>query len=659
MTKGDYIGQKSDQWTTLDAGAELGDAQIDSLPFLLNKKGVYVKDYSNILLKFDTVYSGKQVEISMDVLREKGAGFVMYLGSDTAGGFDFDSSNAILEFDTTGNVANNNADGDLVLEYAEIELPDTHWVNVKFMGNMVSGKWDIYVDSILKGKLVRYPTAIGGISFWAGGNPQGSRWGYNRFYIDSIGIKITEPTLDSTDLLLVEAPAPLGLKGTMRPVNVKVKNIGFDTIKSFNIDVVYGTQTINNTITGVMLATGDEYELTLPNQVQLDASGFFTVKIVDVNGNGADKNTDNDEINSFTSPIKPAPGKKVLCEAAVGTWSGNSPSTQVYLDSMETVYMDHWVAVNIHLNNGAVLDPMSVGLYGTGLASVPVNAGAVHLDRTTIQSSPNPESEFMDLIQGSANAAIVNGAQFNEDSTRLSVSLSATFVNNIVGEWAMACALVEDSVTGSGNGWNQVNNLAGGTEGGSFAVYEQLPDPIPANLMVYRNVARNILPNYQGDKQCFPATINNGDKVVINYEFTLDSDWDLENLHIVGILVDSVKRVDNVSKSTVSQAVANGYETGCVSETTDDNTIFAPDQKVMVYPNPAGDFALVSVNSAQGQNLSIVIMAATGKIVAAKDYGQVNGAVKLPVNTSDFTSGLYIVQITMDSTSTNVRLVVE
>jgi hypothetical protein len=48
-----------------------------------------------------------------------------------------------------------------------------------------------------------------------------------------------------------------------------------------------------------------------------------------------------------------------------------------------------------------------------------------------------------------------------------------------------------------------------------------------------------------------------------------------------------------------------------------------------------------------------------GKTIAARDYGMMSGASTIQVNTSNFTAGVYVVELTIDNSIVKRRLVVE
>ena len=112
------------------------------------------------------------------------------------------------------------------------------------------------------------------------------------------------------------------------------------------------------------------------------------------------------------------------------------------------------------------------------------------------------------------------------------------------------------------------------------------PSNVPDYLMVYRHVARAISPSFLGD-----ALSNNsystGDVETVCFEFDIDPNWDLDKIHIVGMLFDAQGKTDNASSSSIADAVTEGYSNNC-SGASETIYLSGPD-KLIVYPNPASN----------------------------------------------------------------------
>jgi hypothetical protein len=166
-------------------------------------------------------------------------------------------------------------------------------------------------------------------------------------------------------------------------------------------------------------------------------------------------------------------------------------------------------------------------------------------------------------------------ADANAIGNVIDVQITTTVTSAINGDWKFACVLVEDSVTGTGGTWYQANKYGdlsislidvNGTDWGT------LPGWVPATQMIYRHVGREILPSFEGG--LLPnGSYNVGAVFTQDFQFTTDPTWDLNSMHVVGMLLNPNGMVDNAVSIPVNIL------------TFLDNV--TSDVKLNIYPNPA------------------------------------------------------------------------
>ena len=209
----------------------------------------------------------------------------------------------------------------------------------------------------------------------------------------------------------------------------------------------------------------------------------------------------------------------------------------------------------------------------------------------------------------------------------------------------LAVVLTEDGVTGSDSGYAQANAYAGGSNG-SMGGYEKLPSPVPASQMVYDHVARAIEPAFAGDRNSFPAVVNNGDPHSKTYTFTLPTDWDEQKIHIIGLMMDPTGRIDNASKGIIDD----------LASVTDLEQTF---KGFGVYPNPATTYAIVEMELEATSDVQLRLVDMSGKEIAARNYGAVETSSTIQLNTADLNAGVYLVELTVNGQRMTKRLVIE
>jgi hypothetical protein len=317
---------------------------------------------------------------------------------------------------------------------------------------------------------------------------------------------------------------------------------------------------------------------------------------------------------------------------------------------MELKYPGHWAGIAVHN-----ADPMTVTEYDAALTVSGYPSALV--DRGTEMDPSEMEVAFLDNIVIAPSAFITNGANWDAITRVLDVSVSANFQTAADNNFKLAIVLSEDEVTGTGSAYGQSNAYAGGASG-VMGGYELLSNPVPASQMVYNHVARAIAPSFGGTNIAFPATINSGETYTINASFTLPSTWDETQMHIVSMLVNQSGTVNNAGKATLTEAIANGFVSGTSIATSivDQNQI---DANLAVYPNPANEYTSIKVQLKNEQNVTLKLIDMNGRTVASRNYGQMNGASEIQLNTSNFEAGLYLIQLTLDNTIVSRRLIIE
>jgi hypothetical protein len=265
--------------------------------------------------------------------------------------------------------------------------------------------------------------------------------------------------------------------------------------------------------------------------------------------------------------------------------------------------------------------------------------------------------DFFTRLQTAPKAIIENGATWDATTRTLNVSVTCDFQAAANNNYKLACVLTEDDVTGTTSAYSQSNAYAGGANG-AMGGYESLGNPVPAAQMVYNHVARVIAPSFTGLATAFPATVNSGDVLTNNFSFVLPATWDETKIHIIGLLFEPSGRIDNAGKATITEAVANGYVNGNGAG-VEDLTLNGPDQLMTVYPNPAGAYTTVAIQLTQESAVALRVVDMSGKTVAFKNYGSMNGASTIDMNTSMLDAGVYMIELTVNNQTMVQRLIIE
>ncbi|MES2557913.1 MAG: T9SS type A sorting domain-containing protein [Bacteroidota bacterium] len=580
--------------------------------------------------------------------------FNIFVETGKAGYFNFQRNATIGQvwamdcfFNDNGTLTINNQSG---LNFSGAYTQNT-WFNFRIDINFNTNHWEVFIDDVSIGSFSNSENQIASIDIFPTDQTAPYSCGY---FIDDFSYTITPYTLPNLNAAVTLVSFDQGeIAGAEVTPKVRVRNLGTTTINSFDLDVVYNGITISQPVTGLNLASLAETTITMTGtQLLIAGQNDMVATVSNVNGNVTDGDAGDDEGSISIDPIVPATGKMVVGEEATGTWCQWCPRGAVFMDMMETKYPSHWAGIAVHN-----ADPMVVTDYDAAIGPLIAGYPSSLVDRGADADPSVMENEFLTRILVAPTAFIINGAIWDAPTRALHVSVSANFQAAATNGYKLAIVLTEDDVTGTGSGWSQSNAYAGGGSG-VMGGYESLGNPVPAAQMVYDHVARAIEPSFGGYANSFPATVNAGETHTINGSFSIPSTWDENEIHIIGLLIAPNGRIDNAGKASITEAVDNGFVSGPdFTVSIDENNQL--DATLQVYPNPAHEMATVTVNLNKESIVNLRVLDLSGKEMAARNYGSMNGAATINMNTSQFVAGVYIVELTLDNEVFQRRLIVE
>jgi hypothetical protein len=137
--------------------------------------------------------------------------------------------------------------------------------------------------------------------------------GQSHFYVDDVAFDYEPFDPLDLDLSINGLDVRLfGITGQTQAVSGSVRNVGSNTINSFDITFSDGTTNMTESYTGLNLATFEEYDFDHPAMHTFAAGvNAITATISNING-GSDDNDDNNSTSIDVEGITPHPDKKVL-----------------------------------------------------------------------------------------------------------------------------------------------------------------------------------------------------------------------------------------------------------------------------------------------------------------------------------------------------------
>ncbi|MBR9830776.1 Omp28-related outer membrane protein [bacterium] len=229
------------------------------------------------------------------------------------------------------------------------------------------------------------------------------------------------------------------------------------------------------------------------------------------------------------------------------------------------------------------------------------------------------------------------------------VDVNVNFVDYPVNPQNLRVTLfvVEDSVTGTGSGYNQVNYY------NSIAGHPYYGKGNPIVGFVHKHVVRSVPTGTWGDATYFTSNPTLNSIHSNSYSVSIDPNWKMKDISFVafvnyynpngGLDEYEILNVEEVKLSSLVGAKEN----------------IASKVDFSVYPNPARDIANVTLNLKESANVEVAILDMTGKQVSFINFGSVNvGTQILELNTSDLSDGLYFVNLKIGDEMKSTKIAV-
>jgi hypothetical protein len=634
---GSYLTQSSTTWKTwsgTSGGAD--DIRISNAKSHSGSNSLYfnagaANGTTDIILPFGGEYNTGTLNMSLWMFVETGKkAYFNYQEQSTLGkGWSVD-----FNFDSIGkfNLVNTTSGTLLTGSYTQ-----NKWVKVEMNVNLNTNTWNFLVDGILMGSFQNSYRKISAMDIYAIAN--------SSVYIDDVSYTYTPlaPATVNGTVTFIGVSAKFAGQTTIP--TVEIRNLGSQVITSAKVNLTYNTILQSKTLTGLNLAPLATITVSMNNGISLlPGSSIVTAEIETVNGAADNIPSDNIKTISLNAPV-PAPGKMVIAEEATGTWCQWCPRGAVWLKNMDAMYDGLIIGIAVHNN-----DPMTFVPYDKGMGSKVTGYPSMLVDRGAAMDPSAMEADFLTRIMVAPKESIRAGAKYNAGTRTLDVSLTTKFNSSVSGNYKIAFVLVEDSVTGTTSKFAQSNAYSGGGNG-VMGGFEALPNPVPANKMVYDHVGRVISPSFNGLSNAFKPSINAGDSFTHNFSILIDPSWSTSRMHLVGMVIDPSGMIDNGSTCTFAKAIQNGYITG--TAVTGITSLAGKIEKLGVYPNPSN--ANFTVNIPESVNAGTMkIYNMQGQMVKAVD---INGKHNVDIDGSIWPAGIYNGVIENDGIIFNMKMI--
>ena len=620
---GDNIHEVNPQiyqlWPGATVGHQISDVQAASPNNSIYLEGVGAGGPGDVIMSFRDKYDSGTASLSFNMYVEPGAGAYYNVQAEIVAGTTWASQvffyeNGTVEFQDSDNVA-----------VASALYNQGEWFEVRYDVNLTENVWELSLDGRC---LASFPNVSNSFASFNLYPIAGSS-----FWLDDMRFEHSPEAEEVTrDVSLVNGEEPLvGLEGnTFTNVAALFNNLG-ETITSAVIDVEYNGANQEITLDNINVAEGESLQLNAAPITITTGLSELAVTLRSVNGVEGDDIGCNNKLFRAVNAVSPTPRKGVLFEDATGSWCPNCPRASYSMEVMEERYGDLFVGVAVH--NG---DPMVVTEYDAGMSTIISGYPNVSMNRNDVFVPGNALSQFevpfLEIIDDPIRSAFEIGAELDEATSILDVSVKVEALASLSSFDKLVFAIVEDHVSKDSVGYEQTNINAGTTI--EYGGLNLLPSVIPAADMVYDDVARALLTPFGGAS--LEENIIPGNSKVVNFKYTLNDNWNKDNLLLTAFVIDITNRVDNAIEVPLDEALANGLSS------VNDAVL---QSSFEIFPNPAADLMNVKLEAREQGDVTLQLFNMFGQLVQTEKLDSYIGKQNWLVNISSLEDGMYTAKV--------------
>lgn len=442
----------------------------------------------------------------------------------------------------------------------------------------------------------------------------GGAWA-DGFGIDNVVIK-TAPVLNAS---VVALSTPTYVTSGSTPIKLIVKNEGYQTITKLLVKYTVDGSTENTEpFSGLNIPLGDTAELTFVSNANLSTGGHNICAIIQKVNDVNDTITAGNTVCQTISALSSIPTKKPILERYVGAWAQFSPDGDAYAETIRGQQQD---VINVAVHNTDAMEISDASeLFTAYIGGYPSGT----IDRYKFEAESDVElnrGQWAEMATKRLNditpIAISFDSQTWDSATRtMTVKVKADFMAGMTGDLRFNLFVIEDSVTGTGTGYNQVNyyNTVSGH------AYYGAGNPI--YNYAHRDVLRAMLGGAWGTSGVLPSSISTGQSFTYTYTYAVPDSFNLNRISLVAMVQSydadpNLRQIHNAEKMALDLTAEV-----IIEEPNAINEIVQSTSKV--YPNPFADKANIEINLAANAEVNATVYDMSGRMVKQLTNGFMN-----------------------------------
>ncbi|HWB62860.1 MAG TPA: Omp28-related outer membrane protein [Chitinophagales bacterium] len=485
--------------------------------------------------------------------------------------------------------------------------------------------------------------------------------------ISVLGLPDNDAAVQSVD---IQDYLPIG----NNTITATIQNMGGTVLNNVTLDYsLDGGTSVSQTFSGLNLDpfAKAQVQFTAPSVVPTVDVHSYKIQSSQPNST-TDANPANDTLSKAIVSLSHIPAKNVLVEEFGTVPCGYCPGGATWISRLLAAQGSYTNAVTLHAGFGT--DAMTT-TEASSLSSTYDNNGApaAMIDRQLLNGEDNlatgaPGLDYTDNVWGDYVQArqpilppvsVSANNTFDSASRALTVNISATFYGPVTGNFRFNCYLIEDSVVGSGSGYDQHSYYYSSPTDTSLNPWYHVGT---SNLgsgtwaiggFVHNHVDRALLGGAAGSSGVIASPTVDGTTYTKTYTYTVPAGYRANKLKLIAFVnqytsgVSSNKnQILNNVEMALNSADSNTVTTASLPTAIENVSSL---EKIALYPNPAKDIVYLNYTLNENTRLSFDVYNTLGQLVTSLNETSINkGAVTTIINTSHFENGLYLVTVKGD-----------
>jgi hypothetical protein len=341
--------------------------------------------------------------------------------------------------------------------------------------------------------------------------------------------------------------------------------------------------------------------------------------------------------------------KKVVFEEFTGAWCQYCADGAYRADMMDDNNPD---ALMVAVHDGDAMEMAD----GVDLATfyTPAYPQALFDRGGALVSRGSWNSTMISMLQGAGSVTVAfDSVDYNSQTRQLTAHVSALFTANLSGDMRLNLIVVEDEVTGTGSGYNQVN-ADNGTPGHP---YQGAGNPIIG--FVHRHVARDYVEGAWGLAGLIPDPASFGTNVSHTFTYTIPGNFDESKIELIAY----VGRYDGAGLG--DRRILNGDEFFLSSLLVGTPSMSSNEAALEILGNPLTDRSKIVFTIQEPGNARVEVLNMLGQHIATLGEGHAEKGIHTlywdgkNASGAAVDNGMYLVRVVTEAgKSTSKRILV-